>query len=340
MKRLKNKKITRKRILTVTAVVLCILISLSIGAYMNYKIVLKEYFEASEAAYKIPDISKGFIPQGITYDETSGYFFLTGYMGNSKVSPIYVINNETDETERKILMRTHEGKNFRGHAGGISVYDSKLYIAGSTDACMYSFPIADILNTPDGGYLNADRRIELKTDNDHIRVSFTSFEQDLLYAGEFHNDPIFQTDKSHNIDTSDGVQKGLLFGFEVNENGEALPVKAYSIPDNIQGACFYDHYVFLSCSDGLFPSKIYTFDLNQIPESGTHTFLEKDIPLYLLNPSAAVKETKIPPMSEEIIVVDGKMYILYESASNRYIIGKWMDLDYVYATPMEYFIQP
>ena len=45
-------------------------------------------------------------------------------------------------------------------------------------------------------------------------------------------------------------------------------------------------------------------------------------------------------MSEEIIVVDGKMYILYESASNRYIIGKWMDLDYVYATPMEYFIQP
>ena len=356
---MKKKKLTGKQKIILLGIVI-LLAFLAAGAVMNYKIVLNEYFDASEAKCTLPDISRGFIPQGITYDESTDHIFITGYMGNGKVSPIYGINNATGENDCAILMRTNEGDNFRGHAGGMSIYENRLYVAGSTDACMYGFDIQEVLsegskaNSDDASvsdvettsnskkekvYVNAKNRIELKSANDHIRVSFTSADSELLYAGEFHKDPIFQTDKSHNIKTVDGMQKGLLFGFRLDEEGNAVPVKVYSIPDNIQGACFYEHYIFLSRSHGIFPSEILTYDLDQIACEGDYTFLETEIPLYVLNESKAVKVKKIPPMSEEMVIADGKMYILYESASNRYIIGKWMGLKQLCATPIDYFLE-
>ena len=313
-----------------------ILILLTVGAIVNYRVVLDKYFDASEAKYDLPDMSKGFIPQGITYDAGSAHIFITGYMSNGKPSPIYGINTATGKTDCKILMNTPDGEKFHGHAGGLSIYKDTLYIAGSTDACVYGFGISKVLDAgqssgqggsqsagPSGAFVNADSMVSLKSANDHIRVSFTSSEEGLLYAGEFHNDPLFKTAESHNISTADGMQKGLLFGFTIDDNGNAVPVKAYSIPDNIQGACFYDHYLFLSHSNGFKPSEIYAYDLDKISSSGNLNVLEKDVPLYVLNTSAAIKITTVPPMSEEIVVINDHLYILHESASNRLRISSW-----------------
>ena len=65
--------------------------------------------------------------------------------------------------------------------------------------------------------------------------------------------------------------------------------------------------------------------------------LGREVPLYVLTEGAAQKITPIPPMSEELLAVDGQMYLLYESASNRYLIGKFLGLDSVLATPLSYF---
>lgn len=298
---------------------------------------LERYYKNTKEQFDIPDISSGFIPQGITYDSNTDKFFITGYMGNGSASPIYIIDHASLEFEKKILMSTPEGKDFKGHAGGLSVYKDHLYIAGSTNSCMYSYTINNLLNAKDNSRLAYESVINLKNDSDNIRVSFTSFDNKYLYAGEFHNDPIFQTNKTHNIKTSSGINKAYLLGFGIDKEGQAIPSILYSISDNIQGACFSDEYLFLSSSHGLGNSTIYTFRLNDLHQSGTHNVLGRNIPLYILDESVCLKSETTPPMSEEIVVVDDNLYSITESASNRYLIGKLYNATKVMATPIEFY---
>ena len=59
--------------------------------------------------------------------------------------------------------------------------------------------------------------------------------------------------------------------------------------------------------------------------------------MYHLDEKNAEKITQIPPMSEEILVIDDMMNILYESASNIYRFGKKANMDYIWETPVDYF---
>ncbi len=307
------------------------------GVCVVLRVSLKDYYKNSRVAFEIPDISKGFIPQGISYDAGTECFFLTGYMDNFKPSPIYAVDAKNNEMVGKILMQTETGKKFKGHAGGISIYGRELCVAGSTDACMYTYSIPEILNSRKGNFLKAESRVDLKTDDDFIRVSFTSYTGDLVFAGEFRKDPIFYTHDSHWVDEQGEKQKAYLFGFNIDDANEAVPECVYSVPDNIQGACFDEEYVYLSQSHGLFPSKIYAYKLDNLVSVEYRKVLGKDIPLYVLTEKNASKITKVPPMSEEIVVKDKLLYILHESASNRYMIGKFLGQKKVRSTPVSYF---
>ena len=310
---------------------------LLLGAIMGCKIYLNKYFENSYAVTSIPGLSKGFIPQGIAYDSKNNCFFLTGYMGTGKISPIYVISNDGGKEKKRIQMRTESGEEFKGHAGGLSVYGNDLYIAGSTAACMYSFSIDELLKAKDGESVKAKQKIILKDTDDYIRVSFTSVDESLLYAGEFHKGPIFRTNKSHQVDHNGVTQKAYLFGFELSDDNQPVPKCVYSIPDDIQGACFYKGIIYLSQSKGFLPGRIITFSQEDLVEIGEQQVLGKSVPLYVLSKENAKKITTIPPMPEEIVAVDDHLHIVFEAASNRYRIGKIMGLNSVYATPLDYF---
>lgn len=304
---------------------------------MIYRSVLDDYFSNSKPVCSVPDISAGFIPQGLAYDPGSDSLFISGYMDNFSQSPMYVISRQSGSVPRKVNMLTESGESFRGHSGGISVYDGKVYVAGSTKACVYSVAASVLLNAADGGDLSAQNRISLRNDEDFIRASFTSVDENNLYIGEFHKSPIFYTHRSHLV-KQDGVsQKAYLAGFRIEDDTQAVPVCVYSIPDNIQGACFCDGYVFLSRSHGFLPADIMAYSLADLKQSGTKTVMGREVPLYILSEDNAKKITRVPPMSEEIIVIDGQLHILYEAAANRYMIGKGLGLDQVYATPVEYF---
>ncbi len=301
---------------------------------MRMKEETARYFENSTALCRIPDIDAGFIPQGL--DEASGQILITGYMGNGKTSPIYVVSRETGEA-KKILMQTEEGKPFTGHAGGMSVQGGYVYIAGSTGGFVHAYDLERILAAEDGSAVGAVQKIALKNEEDAIRVSFTGADGTHLYAGEFHKDPIFYTHASHRVFTDHGTQKAYLFGFTLEDGEKALPALVYSIPDNVQGACFADGRLYLSQTDGLLRARILTYDLSKLSQSGTKRVLGKEIPLYILTVENAKKTTRIPPMSEEIIASDGQLHILYESASNRYRIGKKLGLSSVWSTPLTFF---
>ena len=331
-----NKQIKKNRIWGILLTVVCLICISALGLYMIYNDQLNGYFRASEACMTVPGLSKGFIPQGLAYDEGSGKFLVSGYMDNWKQSPVYVMENE--DLGKKVPILREDSSVFRGHAGGVSVYKDTVYLAGSTKMCVYAFRTKKLLEAEFGQPVKADSCISLKTGDDYIRASFTSVDDKYLYIGEFHKGVIFYTHRSHKVEAEGTAQKAYLVGLTFDENGDAIPACVYSIPDKVQGACFSDDHVFLSQSHGLLPAEILAYSLKDLKQSGTKEVLGKEVPLYVLTEDSAAKRTKIPPMSEEMVIVDGKMYIVFEAASNRYQIGKLLGLDRIWATPVEYFL--
>ena len=54
----------------------------------------------------------------------------------------------------------------------------------------------------------------------------------------------------------------------------------------------------------------------------------------MLDSSVLKTDLKIAPMSEEIVTVEGQLYVMCESASNKYIFGKFTSAKYCYATDL------
>ena len=328
----------RPQLILLAAALLAVIAALAAlqGEYMKHQTDIRRYLENSTPVCRIPEIGRGFIPQGLSYDPGSDSLLITGYYGLGGSSPIFVVDRESGQA-RKILMRTPDGARFAGHAGGLSLFGGTVCVAGSTDSCMYGFSLAQLLDAADGSGLNAAARIGLRTASDRIRVSFTAADGALLYGGEFHKDPIFRTHPSHAVGTAEGTLKAYLVGFLPDAEGVAEAKVVYAIPDNVQGACFDGEYLYLSQTESLFSARILSYRLEALRPAGTKEVLGREVPLYVLTEGAAQKITPIPPMSEELLAVDGQMYLLYESASNRYLIGKFLGLDSVLATPLSYF---
>lgn len=298
---------------------------------------VSDYMRNSERTFTIPDSNQGFIAQGITYDESTDEFFLTGYMKDGSASPIYIVKKETYECIQKVLMVNQDGSAFDGHCGGIACLNGKIYIAGSSDYCIYEFDEQKIRTAEQESCVAYDKVLEL-SNGDNLKVAYLTTANGLLYAGEFYREENYKTDEQHRVETADGVSNAYLVGFKVEENG-LKPVEVYSTPDKIQGAAFSGDCLYLSSSYAVAFSKLYQYKLEDIKAVGTGIVQGTEVPHYILDRDSLKKTGKISPMSEEIEIVDGKMYIMSESASNKYIFGKLLGAWKVYATDMEGFFE-
>lgn len=57
----------------------------------------------------------------------------------------------------------------------------------------------------------------------------------------------------------------------------------------------------------------------------------REIPLWYLDSNDLTKDVKLPPMSEEIVFVDGRIYVMNESACNKYLFGKLLRAKYIWS---------
>ena len=55
------------------------------------------------------------------------------------------------------------------------------------------------------------------------------------------------------------------------------------------------------------------------------------LPVYSLGATTLVETIVAPPMSEEIVYLDGKIWIMNESASNKYVFGKFTTGNYLFS---------
>lgn len=302
----------------------------------SFKLPVKSFYDASGKNFKIPDIGKGFIPQGISYDDRSGDFYLTGYMKDESASPIYIVDKKTKKLEQKVFMSDPSGDPLTIHAGGISYYNGMVYVAGAENSCLYVYNPADIRDAQKGDLVSYVATVDLTGAGDDILAAFTTVHDGLLYVGEFYRKPNYLTNELHKVEISKGSNNALMVGLSIDNNYKATPVVAYSIPDKVQGCSFRGEDIYFSTSYGISFSKIYRFDKKSTntAAAGSFSVFGNSVPLYILESNNASGIYKFPSMVEEIDILDDQMYVLTESASDMYVFGKLIGTKKVFTTDL------
>lgn len=324
--------------MAVTALVL-------LGARLYFRLPVTQYYRASEKGFVIPDCGNGFIAQGIAYDRREERFWICGYQADAEASPIYITGAGARKPEKMVRMLLPDGGVYAGHAGGIALWGDYVYVADGGGCRLLVFSYRDILDAADGAYVAAAGIFETRlSDTDYIGPAFVTVDGDRLVLGEFYRHPNYESPESHKITTLAGdYQQALAVAYQLDPQAEygisPVPVEAYSLPDLAQGMCFDGDRIYVSCSWGTALSHIRQYDRGKLQLQGKISLLGEELPLYAMDSAALLAEREIAPMSEELTIVDGRMYTMCEAASNKYIFGKFTSARWCYATDVKSFFE-
>lgn len=308
------------------------------GAIGYLRLPVSNYYRASEKAFRIPEIDDGYVPQGMCYDKNNQFFILSGYMKDHSKSPIYVVKN--GELIKKVTLKLPNGSDYSGHGGGIDIWNDYLYVTGGEDCCIYVYSYSDLLFANNLDKLSCLGTFSLRaSDTDYLGNAFVTVQGNRLVTGEFYRDKSYPTLSSHKLTTTAGdynqalaVEYRLDVSYEFGIN--PTPIKAYSMPDQVQGMTLYNSKIYLSTSWGVSFSKIYEYSEKDLSFEGEITLLGNSLPLYAMDSASLNKVYKLPPMSEEMVFVDGLLYVNCESASNKYVFGKLTGAKWIYKTDL------
>lgn len=285
----------------IVALILLVLGGLNLAKFAIYP----DYYAIKTDVCKNPGLGDGFICQGICADEKSEKILVSGYMKDHTASRIYV----TDEEDRSYWVSlSKDGKAFTGHAGGIAVHEDTVYVASGSSIHLLS--LSAILNTENGATVSISESIEVNNS-----ASFIFADEQFVYVGEFHDGGAYVTD--HPYDTPDGQYHAIVSRYSHNDLTQ--PDRIYSIRNKVQGFCLTpDGTIVLSTSYGLSNSIYYVYNEKEATNSG----LTLDgAPVYYL--TDCTREIKGPAMAEGLDYYQGAVITLTESASNKYIFGKF-----------------
>ena len=332
-----KSNILRRLIMIFLSIV--IVIGVVLGGVIGYfRLSVNSYYRASKKAFKIPDIDGGYVPQGMCYDQNSQTFILSGYMSDHSKSPVYLVKE--GNLVKKVTLKTPDGLDYCGHGGGIDLWQDYLYLTGGSDCCIYVYSFADLMTAQNGDSLDCLGAFSLKNSNtDYIGNAFVTVEGDRLITGEFYREGSYPTLDSHKKTTTAGdFNQAVAVEYRLDATEQfgicPTPVKAYSMTDQVQGLAVNDGKIYLSTSWGLSFSKIYEYDETKLVQEGEIDLLGYTLPLFAMDSASLNKVYKIAPMSEEMVFVEGQLYVHCESASNKYIFGKLTGGKWLYKTDL------
>lgn len=267
--------------------------------------------------FDIPGLDVPFVPQGMCYVDESEVWLVCGYMssGDDKNSRLYVVGDEVV----CIKLLKDDNTNYTAHAGGITSSGSDVWIVSGNDA--YRFDIADILATENNGYLAA------KDSFDTACGGATCFAADgLLWVAEFYESRDYKIE-GHNFKVSGGTNYAIACAYTIDTNGQGgvsseIPIKILSLGEKVQGITIGEQIVTSTSYGRKNDSYLYFYDnpLNNAADA-TFTVGDTQVPVWFLDDDVLTKKLKAPTMTEGIELVDGRLYVLFESAAEKYTAG-------------------
>ena len=289
-------------IIGIVSLLLVAIIGLNIAKHFIYS----DYYSIKTDICKNPGLNDGFVCQGIAVSEENGVILVCGYMKDKSNSRIYVTDFESNSYYVEL---TRDGEKYTGHAGGLAITGDTVYIANAKK--IYSFPLESVLSASNGDIVDIGSGTKVNTN-----ASFVYTDEEYLYVGEFHDGGKYVI-KNHEHETAEGIHYAICTKYSLNDLN--TPVAVYTLRNNVQGVCFTPQgQVVLSTSYGLTDTVYYVYDLVNATDSGL-TF--DGAPVYYLD--NLEKEIHGPAMGEDLDFYDGKIITLTESASQKYIFGKF-----------------
>ncbi|MBQ3489036.1 MAG: hypothetical protein IJA86_00415 [Clostridia bacterium] len=316
---------------SVIALFLLAWLSLHVAKYFMYS----DYYKQRENVSRIPGLNDGFVPQGLDYDAETDTYIHSGY--NGKHIEIYFVKGK--ET-KKLIPVTDSGAREEGHAGGVTRAGDYLYVCDNANegngraGLLRIYRFEDLLKAEDGAEIRAISTFDVDTSS-----SFCFSDDSYIYVGEFYRPENYETAESHYYTTPAGDQnKAILSAYPLNADGSIIgeyPEFSVSIPAQVQGfAVTADGKIAISTSWGLTPSHLEIHSGKK--DSGTTISVSgKEVPLYYIDSTTREKDIVMPAFSEGLAILDDKVVISFESACNKYVIGKLFFATKIVSFPMK-----
>lgn len=286
---------------SIVALFVIVILGLNLAKFAIYS----EYYSIETEYCPNPGISDGFVQQGIASVDGSGLTLVCGYMKDkTQSSRIYVCDSK--EVKHYVNLMNVK-KPYTGHAGGLATDGNNIYIANGSK--IYTIDLAEVLRSENGAEIQIGKGTPVNNN-----ASFVFCDQEYLYVGEFNYGDSYKC--SHLYQTKEGLHKAIVTKYSLNDL--TTPLKIYSIRDKVQGIAFVDGYVVMSTSYGVADSVYYIYNEADAFDSGETLDGAK---VYYLE--ECIKEFNGPAMGEDLDVYNGKIMTLTESASDKYIFGKF-----------------
>lgn len=305
------------------AVIVCIiLLSVTVilaGVNAVFHLIYRDFYKNAERDFLIPGLNSGFVPQG--FDDLGERMLVSGYMKNEKPSRIYVLDSD-GKKKNTVELYYEDGKPYTTHSGGVDVWGDFVYVSG--DAFVEVFSLSDVLDGDGKASVTG-------VFNPGLDAAWCTVMNGYVLMGSFANSGSkdYPPDPCEIFTTPTGEKNVSLI--KVFKLDESYPLgispnaaAAFSSGEKVQGLAFTDAgHVILSKSYGL-ASSVLEFHKIDTERRGSCLDGEREIPLFYFDSATLERSVKAPPMSEELIVKDGYVYIMNESACNKYIFGKFI----------------
>lgn len=308
----------------ILAVLLVVVIAFVAVLNVGVTFVYSDFFGKSDAAFRIPGLTTGFVPQGFHYLQERDTYLISGYMKDHSAARIYI--RDTDGSTRFVELANADGSAYDEHAGGVTVNGEYVYLPGTMSVDV--FRLEDVLTKDRAAVIG---KLEMEYDGDCC-----TFYNGYLFVGDFYYPETYETPEEHRFTTPAGDENPAVIAVYKAEPAaefgiDPTPVAAISIRDRVQGIGFTeDGQIVLSTSYGFADSQLWFYDFDA-DRQGNVKLSGEDVPLYYLDSANLAHQVDIPPMSEEVVCMDGKVYVLFESACTKYLYGNLIRGTHVYA---------
>ncbi len=261
--------------------------------------------------------------------DKSATWILSGYSADGGPSPLYVCPPE--QSPRRLKVKLCDGSLYRGHGAAVTVWGNNVYL--TTDDGYLVLDRRDVLKAADAAEVYALHHVSLP-----LQPAFMIAQAGKLYVGEYYFPIAYETPASHHLTAPDGTHNpALIFEFDADPHTlsgfSTTPTCAYSIPKEIQGmCCTAQGHIVLSQSFGVGDSHILVFDQGHATSPDTFTYTpDCQIPLYYFDSGNIIASIPAIPMTEGLALDGNTIFILDESASKRYLLGRFFKGDQVWA---------
>lgn len=287
-----------------------------------------EFFKSFKPDFVTPGLMEGIIPQGMCYDETTGYFLISGYYEDGEYpSMIMAVDSSTSKFVGAYPLKTTNGDDYYGHAGGIASSQNTIYLTSGGEC--YTIPSVDLANRKNGSALHFKAKFKLNTAG-----SFACIHNNILWIGDFVESSTEGRDNTAHVTTlttgetfyayCEGylLTDGLPDTKKINsESNGYIPDYMLAIPEQVQGMAFTktEKIVFSTSYGRKNNSKIYIFDDILANEKvDTVTIDNKAIDVLACSSEHLIKELVAPPMAEGMANTSDGIYLLFESGASKY----------------------